>query len=170
MVRDTAAGKPLPPENEGELCVAAPSLMDGYLNDGKADVFFEYKGKKFLRTGDYGHVDKDGFFFFKQRIKRIIIVSGVNIYPSEIEATAAGVPEVEICAAIGVADKLRGQTVKLFVKLKDGDADKETVKEKIWQKCRDNLIAYAVPKSIEFIADMPKTAYGKTDYKQLEGQ
>jgi long-chain acyl-CoA synthetase len=167
LIRDMKTSKNVKTGEEGELCICAPSLMDAYLNHANEEVFFEEDGKRYLRTGDCGYVDEEGYFFFKQRIKRIVIVSGINVYPSEIENHVAKVPGVDVCAAIGVPDKLRGEAVKLFIQAKP-DADLETVEAEVKKTCQENLITYAVPRYIEFIQELPKTNMGKMDYKKLQ--
>ena len=162
--------KKLCPTGEcGEVCVHSPSLMKGYLNDKKAtdNAFITLDGKKFVRTGDYGHIDEDGFLFLKQRIKHIIIVSGINVYPAEIEGIVNRIQGVELSVAIGIPDERKGNVVKLFVKVRNGVTADEALTDKILKSCKGNLLPHAVPKAIAFVDNMPMTLLGKVDFTKL---
>ncbi len=156
----------LPAGEVGEIYIDTDQFMLGYLEDGYSP-FVEIDGKKWLKTGDYGWLDENGFLFFKQRIKNMIKVSGVPVYPSEIEAAALSVEGVKKACAIGVDDGVRGQVVKLFIEGADGE-DAEKLKSRVLAACREKLIAYAVPKQIEIRSRLPVNLIGKIDRRALE--
>ena len=162
----------LPPNKEGEIVVGGPYLMNGYRFDSEEqnnNVFITINGEKYVRTGDYGYVDEDGFFFFKQRIKRLIKVNGINIFPNDIENVLSKLDFIFESAAIGIQDKNRGEMVKLFVVLeRNNPITKEDAIKKINQTIVDNCSIYAKPKEIVFIDSLPKTLIGKIDYKELK--
>ena len=137
--------------------------MQGYLGNGE-QPFERLEGETWLKTGDYGYLDEDGFLYFKQRIKNMIKVSGVPVYPSEIESVALLCPKVKKACAVGVSDTVKGQVVKLYVESADG----ESLKEELLSLCRAKLIAYAVPKFIEVRDRLPVNLIGKIDRKSLE--
>lgn len=160
-------------EEEGELVVKGDTLMLGYLNDDEANnrVFITDKqGNKWVRTGDFGYVDADGFVWFKQRLKRIIKVSGVAVFPSEIENATLRVENVSYACAVKVKDKTKGHVVKLYVSLIDKNVDNDEMKEKILTHLKKNVIRWAVPKQIEILDKLPLTMVGKVDYKVLEAE
>lgn len=159
-------GKFLPAGEVGEIYLSTPQFMLGYLEDG-ADPFEEIGGVKWLKTGDYGYLDEDGFLFFKQRIKNMIKVSGVPVYPSEVEEAARQVAGVKKACAVGVRDGVKGQRVKLYVEA-EGNAE-ELVRE-IDRVCREKLISYAVPKEIVVREKLPVSLIGKIDRKALEAE
>ncbi len=144
----------------GEICAFGPQVMTGYYNrpdETEKVTFIDSEGKSWFKTGDVGIMDADGFFKIVDRKKDMILVSGFNVYPNEIEevvATCAGVLEV---ACIGIADDKSTEAVKVFVVKKD----ENLTKEQIMAHCRENLTAYKCPKHIEFRTELPKTNVGK---------
>lgn len=156
-------GKFLPCGEVGEIYIDSEQFMLGYMTGG--NPFEEINGVRWLKTGDYGWLDEDGFLYFKQRIKNMIKVSGVPVYPSEIEGAAMKVAGVKKACAIGISDSVRGQHVRLYVEIA-GDA--EAVKAKILSVCREQLIAYAVPREIVVKERLPVNLIGKIDRKVLE--
>lgn len=156
-------GKKLPAGEVGEIYIRTPLFMQGYLGNGE-QPFERLEGETWLKTGDYGYLDEDGFLYFKQRIKNMIKVSGVPVYPSEIESVALLCPKVKKACAVGVSDTVKGQVVKLYVESADG----ESLKEELLSLCRAKLIAYAVPKFIEVRDRLPVNLIGKIDRKSLE--
>ena len=149
-------GKPLPCGEIGEICIKGPQVMRGYWNrpEETAKVMTE---DGWLRTGDVGHMDEQGYVRIVDRIKDMILVSGFNVYPNEIEgvvALHAGVLEV---AAIGVPDEKSGEIVKIVVVKKDPDLNAEA----LIAHCKRNLTGYKVPKLVEFRDELPKTNVGK---------
>ena len=145
--------------------VNSPSVMAGYLDGEKGYVVKE--DKVWIKTGDLGYLDKDGFLFILDRKKRSIKISAINIFPSEIENLAKTHPEVDEACAVPYHynDKTY---IKLFISLKNKEANKEKIKRELFSMCEKNLIKYSWPRIIEFIDEMPRTNFGKVDYKKFE--
>lgn len=161
----------LPYGEDGEICITGPSVMKGYLNrpEENADTLREHDdGRIWLHTGDLGNMDEDGFIYFKQRIKRMIITSGYNVYPSQIENIIESHEAVQLSCVIGVKDPIKMQKVKAFVVLKAGHKASDGLKKEILDHCRKNIAKYAMPYDIEFREDLPKTRVGKIAYTELE--
>ena len=158
-------GKELPAGEVGEIYLDSDQFMLGYLGE-EHSPFVDIDGVRWLKTGDYGWVDEDGFLYFKQRIKNMIKVSGVPVYPSEIEAAALSVPGVRRACAVGIPDAVKGQVVRLFVEAPG--QDEPACRAAILEACRRSLIAYAVPKEICFEERLPLNLIGKIDRKKLE--
>jgi long-chain acyl-CoA synthetase len=160
----------LPPGEEGEICVAGPAVMLGYLDDPEATanaLRVHADGRTWLHTGDLGRMDADGFFYFTVRLKRLIKSSGFNVYPAQVEAVLYQHPRVAEACVVGVPDPSQVERVKAFVVLKDaarGDADTERA---LIEHCRERLIKWSCPREIEFRSELPKTKIGKIDYKDL---
>ncbi|MCL2345892.1 MAG: long-chain-fatty-acid--CoA ligase [Desulfobulbus sp.] len=149
-------GKEVPLTQVGELCIRGPQVMKGYWQrpDETENVFYP---DGFLRTGDIGYVDAQGFVFLVDRKKDVILVSGFNVYPNEVEEAVAMHPGVRDVAAISVPDERSGEAVKIFVVRKD-----PTVTEKaLIAHCRGLLTGYKIPKHVEFRDDLPRTNVGK---------
>jgi len=163
-IRDDA-GNEVPLGEPGEICAKGPQVMVGYWNrpDETAKVM---TADGYFRTGDIGVMDADGYTKIIDRKKDMILVSGFNVYPNEIEEVIAGHPGVLECAVIGVADDRSGETVKAFVVKKDPNVTAED----IIKYCRKNLTAYKVPKLIEFRKDLPKTNVGKILRRELRDE
>ena len=156
---------------DGEICIHAPTMMIGYLDDPEAtsDTIRRHDdGLSWVHTGDYGFMDDDGYFHFKQRIKRILKVSGIPVFPSQIEDVVSKLPEVRLACAIGVPHPYKMQVVKLFVVLNENAPDQETMRQRLISHCEKYLIQYAIPKEIEFCTDLPLTKVGKIDFVSLE--
>jgi long-chain acyl-CoA synthetase len=149
-------GKNLPFGEAGEICIHGPQVMKGYYNrpDETAKVIM---ADGFLRTGDIGVMDGKGFVRIVDRKKDMILVSGFNVYPNEVEAVVAMHPGVLEVAAVGVPDEKSGEAVKIFVVKKDPNLTAEAV----IAHCKENLTGYKVPKLVEFRAELPKTNVGK---------
>jgi len=161
----------LSPGQDGEICVNAPTTMLGYLDDPQATaeaLHVHEDGLVWVHTGDYGSMDADGYVRFLQRLKRIVKVSGVPVFPSQIEDTVMALPEVASVCAVGVPDPHRMQSVHLHVVPNAGHVPDDLLRERILAHCRDNLIIYAVPTAIHFRDRMPLTLVGKVDAKALE--
>jgi long-chain acyl-CoA synthetase len=154
-IRDDA-GKEVTLGQVGEICIRGPQVMSGYWNrpDETALVMFD---DGFLHTGDMGYVDPQGYVFMVDRKKDMILVSGFNVYPNEVEEVAVMHDGVSEAAAIGVADEHSGEAVKLFVVRKDPNLTAEA----LIAHCRKQLTGYKVPKFVEFRADLPRTNVGK---------
>ncbi len=161
----------LGPNVEGEICLSGPTVMLGYLDDEQETskvLKIHEDGKLYLHTGDLGYIDEEGFVYFKQRIKRMIITSGYNVYPSQIENVIDGHPKVQYSCVIGVKDPYKIQRVKAFCVLKPGIIPDETIKNEIKEYCFKHIAKYACPKEIEFRDELPKTLVGKVAYRMLE--
>ena len=160
----------VPTGENGELIINGPSVMLGYLDEPEETAKTLRKDKDgsiWLFTGDMCNMDEDGYVYFVQRIKRMIITNGYNVYPTQVEAVIRECDEVDNVCVVGVKDKLSGQRVVACVVLKE-DADKKSAKENIMNKCREKIEAFAVPSKIEFIDEIPLTKMGKTNFTQLE--
>src|ERR1017187_8748679 len=152
----------LPPGAEGEICVKGPQVMAGYWQlPGETAAAFTPDG--WLRTGDIGIMDEDGYMRITDRKKDMILVSGFNVYPNEIENVIAAVPCVVECGVIGVPDIIAGELVKAFVV-----SDNPSLSaDQIVAFCRQNLTNYKVPKIVEFRSELPKTPVGKILRREL---
>jgi len=163
--------KEVPYGTDGEVCISGPSVMIGYNNEEEetANVLKVHSdGRTWLHTGDAGMMDEGGFIYFRQRLKRMIISSGYNIYPSQIENVLDSHPFVQSSCVIGVPDDIRVQSVKAFVVLKEGADGGEGTKHNLIAHCRNNIARYAVPVEVEFIEKLPMTKVGKVAYRELE--
>lgn len=155
----------------GEICLTGPSVMQGYMNNPKETAMTLQKHKDglvWLHSGDLGTMDEDGYIYYKQRLKRMIITSGYNVYPSQVENVIDAHPDVLISTVIGVKDDYRMQRVKAYVVLKPGIEPSEERKESILAHCRQNVAKYAVPRELVFRKELPKTLVGKVAYTELE--
>ncbi len=161
----------VPYGTEGEICICGPTVMKGYLNNAEetaATLRTHADGNVWLHTGDLGTMDEDGFVYYKQRLKRLIIVSGFNVYPSQVENTIDAHPDVLLSCAIGIPDPYKMHKVKAFVVLRPGVEPSDKIKEEILEHCRQNVSKYAMPREIEFRTELPKTLVGKVAYRKLE--
>lgn len=171
MICKPGTTEPCAANEDGEICLRGPSVMLGYLDRPQetADTLRKHAdGHVWLHTGDLGFMDEEGFIFFKQRIKRMIITSGYNVYPSQIENIIDGHPAVQMSCVIGVKDPYKMQKVKAFVVLKEGYIPDDTVKNDILEYCKKNIAKYAMPYDVEFRSELPKTLVGKVAYTVLE--
>lgn len=157
-------GRDLPPGEVGEICIRGPQVMKGYWNrpDETAKVMTE---DGFFRSGDMGFMDENGYVKIVDRKKDMILVSGFNVYPNEIEEYAVSHPGILEAAAIGVPDEHSGEAVKLFIVKRDPGLSEQDVKD--W--CAKGLTNYKRPRHIEFRADLPKTNVGKILRRELRG-
>ena len=161
----------LPPGQEGEIILTGPTLMLGYLNDPQETASALKTlpdGRTWLYTGDLGLMDEDGYVYFRQRLKRMIITNGYNVYPSQLENVIDSCPQVAYSCVIGVPDPRRMQRVKAFIVLKEGVQPTDEVKQAILDHLKLHIAAYALPKDIEFRDELPRTLVGKVAYRQLE--
>lgn len=161
----------VPYGEEGEICISGPTVMLGYLNrpEENANTLRRHAdGLVWVHTGDLGIMDEDGFIYFRQRIKRMIITSGYNVYPSQVESVLDAHPEVNISCVIGVPDPVRVQRVKAFVVPAVGCTPDAALRQRLTEYCRENIVRYAVPREIEFREELPKTLVGKVAYRKLE--
>ena len=163
--------KEVKPMEDGEICICGPTVMQGYLNEKEEteDTLKRHSdGKIWLHTGDIGCMDKDGFVYFKSRLKRIIVSSGYNIYPSYIETVINKHEYVSNSTVVGVPDKYRGQIAKAFIVLKKEVKLTDEVEEEIKAYCERNIAKYSMPRIFEFRRELPKTLVGKVAYTVLE--
>ena len=159
------------PNTEGEICVSGPTVMMGYMDNPEETANTlrrHYDGRIWLHTGDLGRMDQDGFIYFRQRIKRMIISSGYNVYPSQLENIIDGHEKVLLSCVIGVKDAYRGQKIKAFVVPMPGVEPTEELKQEIFAYCEGQIAKYAMPRELEFRTELPKTLVGKVAYRVLE--
>ena len=168
---DVATKKECPIGQTGEICISGPTVMQGYLdNDKETNEILEKdsKGKIWLHTGDLGYLNNDGILFFAQRLKRMLIVSGYNVYPSHIEDVILKHPYVLNCGVIGIPHPYKVQVPKAYIVLKPEYKDTAKVRNEIKEYCEKNLAKYMLPKEYEFRESLPKTMIGKVNYRELE--
>ncbi len=161
----------LPYGQEGEILLAGPTVMKEYMKhpEETAQTLRRHAdGLTWVYTGDLGVMDEEGFIFFKGRAKRMIISSGYNVYPAQIENILDAHEKVQMSCVIGVPDSYKMQKVKAFVKLAAGVPANEETKQELLDYCRKHIARYAMPYDIEFKEDMPKTLVGKVAYRVLE--
>ncbi len=155
---------------EGEICISGPTVMLGYINNEEETLktLRRHEDKRiWLHTGDIGLIDNDGLVYFKQRLKRIIISSGYNIYPSHIESIIESHPSVQNCVVVGVDHPYKVQVAKAFIVLKEGIPESEA-KKSIKKYCEKYLSKYSRPYIYEFKKSIPKTKVGKIAYTELK--
>ncbi len=160
----------LPPGEEGEIILRSPTLMKGYLKneeETKEALRLLPDGNTWLYTGDIGKMDEDGFVYFIQRAKRIIITNGYNVYPSQIENVLDGMDEIMVSCVIGVKDTRRMQRVRAYVVLKDGVPDNDETRALILSRLGKKVARYALPREILFRKELPRTLVGKADFRKL---
>lgn len=159
-------GQELGLSERGELCIQGPQVMREYWNNPEATEKVFYEGD-WLATGDIAIIEKDGYVRIVDRKKDMILVSGFNVYPNEVEDELSKHPHILECAAIGVPDDTRGETVKVFVVKVPG---KELTKEEVLEFARESLTGYKVPKAIEFREELPKSNVGKILRRKLRDE
>ena len=160
-------GRALPAGEVGEIYLDTEQCMLGYLGGG--EPFVQADGRRWIATGDCGYVDEEGFLYFKQRIKNMIKVSGVPVYPSEVEEAALRVPGAAKACAVGIPDAVRGQAVRLYVEAAPKSApSEEALRAAVLEQCRRLLLPYAVPRQIVVRARLPVNRIGKIDRLALE--
>ena len=161
----------LPYGEEGEILLAGPTVMKEYMNhpeETAQTLRTHADGLTWVYTGDLGTMDSEGFIYFRGRAKRMIISSGYNVYPGQIENILDSHEFVQMSCVIGVPDPYRMQKVKAFVKLSPDVPANEETKQELLDYCRKHIAKYAMPYDIEFREDMPKTLVGKVAYRVLE--
>ncbi len=161
-IRD-AEGRDVPQGESGEICVRGPQVTPGYWNRPE-ETAKAFHADGFLMTGDIGYVDKQGYVYILDRKKDMILVSGFNVYPNEIEAVAMEHPGVKEAAAIGVPDEHSGEVVKLFVIRKNASLTEEA----LIKHCRSKLTGYKAPKYVEFRGELPRSNVGKILRRKLK--
>ena len=155
----------------GEICVCGPTVMQGYYNNEKETnlvLQIHKDGNIWLHTGDIGSMDEDGVITYVQRLKRMIISSGYNVYPQQIEQVIETHPEVLKCTVVAMPHKYKVQVAKAYIVLKEGISPSGSLKKEIKELCEKNLSKFSIPYDYEYRKSLPKTLIGKVDYKQLE--
>ncbi|RYH26310.1 MAG: long-chain fatty acid--CoA ligase, partial [Alcaligenaceae bacterium] len=155
-------GQTLPIGENGELCIKGPNVMRGYYNQ-PAETAAAFTPDGFMRTGDIAVMGADGYSRIVDRKKDMILVSGFNVFPNELENVISLCPGVIECAAVGVPDEKQGEAIKVFVVRKDASVDEDAV----MRHCQDQLTGYKRPKYIEFRDSLPKTNVGKILRREL---
>jgi fatty-acyl-CoA synthase len=159
----------LAPGQVGEIVSRGPQVFDGYWHreEANAECFIQVDGKRFFRTGDLGYVDEEGYFFFVDRLKRMINAAGFKVWPAEVEAQLYAHPAVQEVAIIAKPDERRGETVKAVVVLRT-EARGKVTSEQLTEWARANMAAYKVPRFWEFVETLPKSASGKILWRVLQ--
>ncbi|MDE1184262.1 long-chain fatty acid--CoA ligase [Paraburkholderia sp.] len=168
-VIDPASLQELAAGETGEIVVNGPQIMQGYWRDpkGTQDAFVELDGKRFLRTGDLGHIDEDGYFFMTDRLKRMINASGYKVWPAEVEALMYRHPAIHEVCVIGVRDAKRGETVKALIVPAAAYRDTLTADAVIaW--AHEQMASYKAPRIVEFVMSLPKSGSGKILWRKLQ--
>ncbi len=161
----------VPYGEDGEICISGPTVMMGYLNNLEETIQtlqIHKDGRTWLHTGDIGSMDKEGFVYFKQRVKRIIISNGYNLYPSYIETIINSHPDVFTSTVIGIPHPKKVQVAKAYIVLKEGVNASKDIEKSIRLYCEKNLAKYSLPAVYEFRNSLPKTLVGKVAYRELE--
>ncbi len=161
----------LPANEDGELCVSGPTVMIGYRNnleETRNALQVHADGKTWLHTGDMAAIDEDGFIHYKLRIKRMMITSGFNVYPTQIESVIEELDFVEKCVVVSVPHQYKKEVAKAYIVLKNGKEKNDATKEEIRAYCKKKLMHYSVPYKYEFVDLLPKTAYNKIDFMKLQ--
>ena len=166
---DINTKKETPLGEDGELIISGPNIMLEYLDELEEtkNTLFQMDGKTWLHTGDIACVDKRGLFHYKSRLKRMIITSGYNVYPSHVEEILTNHEAILKCAVIGIKNESKGETVKAFIVLREGYNNLLT-KSSIQKYMKENLAKFEIPREIRYIDDLPTTLVGKIAYKELE--
>ena len=159
----------LPAGETGEIVTHGPQVFLGYWNkpEASAQAFLDLGGKRFLRTGDLGRVDEEGYFFMVDRLKRMINASGFKVWPSEIESLMYQHPAVLEACVIGTSDAHRGETVKALVVLRS-ESRGQIEAQSLIDWCRNNMAAYKVPRIVVFVDALPKSGSGKIQWRELQ--
>jgi fatty-acyl-CoA synthase len=166
-VIDPVTRRPVPPGETGEIVVHGPQVMQGYWQrpEANAEAFIQLDGKRFLRTGDLGRIDEDGYFFMTDRLKRMINAAGFKVWPAEVEALMYHHPAVQEACVIGARDPRRGETVKALVVRRAGQA---VTADELIDWCHGQMAAYKVPRLIEFVDSLPRSGSGKVMWRELQ--
>ena len=161
----------MPIGEPGEICVSGPTVMMGYLDNPKETnqiLRVHDDGRIWLHTGDMGYMNDEGIFYYQQRIKRMIISSGFNVYPNQIESVICEHEAVLNCTVIAIPHPYKQQVAKAFVVLKAGYSDNIFTRNSIKEHCKKHLSKFALPYEYEFRKSLPKTLIGKVDFKKLQ--
>jgi fatty-acyl-CoA synthase len=158
----------LGPNEVGEIVVHGPQVFSGYWKqpEATAQAFIQHDGKRFLRTGDLGYYDEEGYFFITDRLKRMINASGYKVWPAEVEAMLYAHPDIQEACVVGAKDGYRGETVKALVPKPGSRARLRSEDITAW--ARERMAAFKVPRIVEFVDELPKTATGKILWRELQ--
>jgi fatty-acyl-CoA synthase len=159
----------LGPDEVGEIVSSGPQVFKGYWKNPEATAacFIELEGKRFFRTGDLGRYDADGYFYIVDRLKRMINASGYKVWPAEVEAILYGHPDIQEACIVATQDAHRGETVKAMVVLREASRGQVSADDIIgW--CRGHMAAYKIPRVVEFVSTLPKSATGKVQWRALQ--
>ena len=160
----------VPVGTDGELCINGPTLMKGYYKNEEETAHalqLHDDGKVWLHTGDVGYLDEDGYFYYRQRSSRMIIMMGNNVYPTQIENVINQCDDVITSCVIGVAAKGAGQRIIAVVQPTSLKINLDELRKEIFENCKKNVADFAMPKEIVFREELPKTAMGKVNFKAL---
>jgi len=161
----------VPYGEEGEIVISGPTVMKGYDNneDETAKTLQTHAdGRTWLHTGDLGTMDDEGFIYFRQRIKRMIVTSGYSVYPTQLENAIESYEKVLISCVIGVPDDYKMQRIKAFIILRDDQEATDEIKASIYEHCKKTIAKYAMPAEFEYRKELPRTLVGKVAYLELE--
>jgi fatty-acyl-CoA synthase len=166
-VIDPETLRELGPNETGEIITAGSQVMREYWNqpEATAEAFIERDGKRFLRTGDLGYVDDEGYFFLVDRVKRMINVAGLKVWPAEVETKLFAHPAIKEACVIASADPRRGELVKALVVLREGA---HATADEIASWAREHMAPYKVPSEIAFVDSLPRSGTGKVQWRQLQ--
>ncbi len=162
---DIETKKELPPNKEGEIYISGNTMMNGYIDED--GFIIDENGIKWVNTGDFGYIDEDGYLYFKQRIKRIVKVNGVNVFPYEVENAVSEIEGVYQVACLDKPSEKRGSILDVYI-VKNRDYTKQISPEQVKEYIKNKCGVYSIPDKVIFINKMPKTNVGKIDYKKLK--
>ncbi|SIT49190.1 AMP-dependent synthetase and ligase [Paraburkholderia ribeironis] len=167
IVVDPTTLEVLGPRATGEILISGPQLFNGYWGcpDATREAFVEIAGIRYLRTGDLGYIDEDGYFFFVDRLKRMINAAGYKVSPAEVETLLFGHPAVQEACVIATRDARKGEAVKAFVVLRAGI---DVSAKQIIEWAREHMASYKVPQTVQFVAALPRTGSGKVQWRLLQ--
>ena len=160
----------VPYGTDGEICISGPTIMMGYINnlsETMQTLRIHDDGRVWLHTGDIGCMDEDGYVYFKQRLKRVIVSNGYNLYPSYIETVINSHPDVLTSTVIGIPHPHKIQVAKAYIVLKDGVKETKELEKSLKKHCELSLAKYSLPYEYEFRASLPTTLVGKVAYRKL---
>ncbi len=154
---------------QGEIIMRGPQIFDGYWqrSDATDAAFMVFEGQRYFRSGDLGHVDEEGYFFITDRLKRMINASGFKVWPAEVEALMFRHPAIQEACVVSARDSYRGETVKAFVVLRQGQQGQVSEAD-IMAWCRENMAVYKAPRLVEFLDALPKSGSGKVMWRSLQ--
>jgi fatty-acyl-CoA synthase len=166
-VIDPDSGRELGPNTTGEIVIAGSQVMREYWNqpEATAEAFLELDGKRFLRTGDLGYFDDDGYYFMVDRLKRMINASGYKVWPAEVESKLYGHPAIKEACVIAAMDPRKGEIVKALVVLREGAS---ATADEIIAWSREQMSGYKVPAIVEFVDALPRSGTGKVQWRELQ--